>query len=131
MSDKQEQQIAELLKSLAERDRTISILNSLITFKAPERKAVKAYANTRLIEILGGKQSPLYRAKLGTVRSALWRDYWSDFNVKSYLDTPMNDYEIVFIWLDEWEPDWVKSMKKGSIAALTASNPEQNNSPEA
>jgi len=95
----------------------------LITFKAPERKAVKAYVSTRLIEILGGK-SPLYKAKLGTVRSALWKDYWKEFNVKSYLDTPKNYYEVVFVWIDEWEPYWVKSMKKGSIAALTASNPE-------
>jgi hypothetical protein len=124
MSDKQEQQIAELLKSLAERDKQISILNSLITFKAKEAKELKAYVATRLVEILGGKDSTFYKSKLLAVRKALWMDYWKEFNVKSYLYTPMNDYEIVFIWVDEWEPYWVKSMKKGSIAALTASNPE-------
>jgi hypothetical protein len=86
----------------------------LITFKAPERKAVKAYTATRLIEILGGKTSGLYNSKLRSVRSALWKDYWTEFNVKSYFDTPMNYYDIVFIWIDEWEPDWVKSMKKGA-----------------
>lgn len=111
MSNELELQIATLSRSLAERDRTISILNSLITFKSPQRKAVKAYVATRLIELLGGKDSPLYKSKLRIVRSDLWKDYWKEFKVASYFDTPMNDYEIVFIWIDEWNPEWVRTLK--------------------
>lgn len=97
---------------VAERDRTISILNSLITFKAKERKEVKAYVATRLIELLGGKESPLYKSKLLVVRRELWKGYWQEFKVKSYFDTPMNDYEIVFIWIDEWESKIIEQQKK-------------------
>jgi hypothetical protein len=104
----------ELLKLVADKDKTISILNSLITFKAKERKEVKAYVSTRLIELLGGKDSTLYKSKLLVVRRALWKDYWKDFKVTSYFDTPMNDYEIVFLWIDEWNPEWLESMKKAN-----------------
>lgn len=120
----QEQRITELLKSLAERDKTIKLLNSLITFKAKERKEVKAYVATRLVELLGGKDSPQYKAKHRAVRRWLWEAYWKVFNVTSYFDTPMNDYEIVFIWIDEWVLPGTEGKKKGSTAALTASNPE-------
>jgi cobalamin biosynthesis Co2+ chelatase CbiK len=113
-----------LINLVADRDKTISALNRLITFKAPERREIKAYVAARITELLGGRDTLDFKSKLRKARRWFWESYWKYFNVTSYYDTPMNDYEIVFIWIDEWVLPGTQSNKKGSIAALTASNPE-------
>ena len=69
------------------------------------RKEVQRIAKERLVDVLGGKDTPAYKELSKKVFSNLWKRYKQVFHVASYKDTAKKDYEAAIDYIKKWEPN--------------------------
>lgn len=68
------------------------------------RKAlnIKNLASKRVTSIVGGHGTKGYKENFHKVIRKLWHDYWNNFGVTSYLDTPAQMYDTAIQWIQDW-----------------------------
>ncbi|MCM3272598.1 Rha family transcriptional regulator [Paenibacillus elgii] len=69
-----------------------------------QQQELKKLGNARIVKLLGGKKAPAYRnsSLRSSAYSTLWNDYQEYFNVNSYCNTLVKDYETALQYVPRW-----------------------------
>lgn len=85
-------------------DTRVSKLENTMTIDYAQQENLNRCARERLVKILGGKESKAYKELSKKVFSSLWNKYKQVFNVNSYKNTAIKDYERAIDFILNWEP---------------------------
>ena len=101
---KELQAIFMLDQKTVEIDNRVTKLENTMTIDFGQQEVIQRVAKERLVEVLGGKDTPAYRELSKKVFSNLWKRYKQVFHVASYKDTAKKDYEEAINYIEKWEP---------------------------
>lgn len=101
---KELQAIFMLDQKTVEIDNRVTKLENTMTIDFGQQEVIQRVAKERLVEVLGGKDTPAYRELSKKVFSNLWKRYKQVFHVSSYKDTAKKDYEEAINYIEKWEP---------------------------
>lgn len=81
-------------------------LENRITIDYGQQRTLKKAGNKRVLEIVGGKKSAAYKdSSLRTqVYSALWNEFTEFFEINSYNNTFIKDYDRALQYVPLWNP---------------------------
>ena len=91
-------------KKLDEVEEKVEVLSNSMTIDYGQQEVINRIAKERMVQVLGGKDTPAYRELSKKVFSNLWKRYKQVFHVSSYKDTAKKDYEDAIKYIEEWEP---------------------------
>ena len=91
-------------KRFEEVDEKIEVLSNSMTIDYGQQEVIHRIAKERMVQVLGGKDTPAYRELSKKVFSNLWKRYKQVFHVSSYKDTAKKDYEDAIKYIEKWEP---------------------------
>lgn len=92
-------------KKLLEFDKKVTNLENTMTIDYGQQEVIQRIAKERLVDVLGGKDTPAYKELSKKVFSNLWKRYKQVFHVASYKDTAKKDYEAAIDYIKKWEPN--------------------------
>ena len=92
-------------KKLLEVDKKVTNLENTMTIDYGQQEVIQRIAKERLVDVLGGKDTPAYKELSKKVFSNLWKRYKQIFHVASYKDTAKKDYEAAIDYIKKWEPN--------------------------
>ena len=92
-------------KKLLEVDKKVTNLENTMTIDYGQQEVIQRIAKERLVDVLGGKDTPAYKELSKKVFSNLWKRYKQVFHVASYKDTAKKDYEAAIDYIKKWEPN--------------------------
>ena len=92
-------------KKLIEVDKKVTNLENTMTIDYGQQEVIQRIAKERLVDVLGGKDTPAYKELSKKVFSNLWKRYKQVFHVASYKDTAKKDYEAAIDYIKKWEPN--------------------------
>ena len=75
-----------------------------MTIDYGQQEVIHRIAKERMVQVLGGKDTPAYRELSKKVFSNLWKRYKQVFHVGSYKDTAKKDFEEAIKYIEKWEP---------------------------
>lgn len=101
---KELQAILMLDEKTVEIDNRVTKLENTMTIDFGQQEVIQRVAKERLVEVLGGKDTPAYRELSKKVFSNLWKRYKQVFHVASYKDTAKKDFEEAINYIKKWEP---------------------------
>ncbi|WP_197260587.1 Rha family transcriptional regulator [Brevibacillus laterosporus] len=90
--------------------RTVEIENRLLnleqtkTVDYSQQQVLNSLCKRKVMEIIGGKESPAYKQIVFKVFKAVWNDYQEYFAVNSYRNTATKDFEKAKEFLQRWTP---------------------------
>ncbi|MBP3930738.1 MAG: ORF6C domain-containing protein [Peptostreptococcaceae bacterium] len=82
----------------------VEVLSNSMTIDYGQQEVINRVAKERMVQVLGGKDTPAYRELSKKVFSNLWKRYKQVFHVASYKDTAKKDYEEAIKYIEEWKP---------------------------
>lgn len=91
-------------KKFEEVDEKLEVLSNTMTIDYSQQEVIHRIAKERMVQVLGGKDTPAYRELSKKVFSNLWKRYKQVFHVASYKDTAKKDYEEAIKYIEKWEP---------------------------
>ncbi|WP_300902281.1 ORF6C domain-containing protein [uncultured Clostridium sp.] len=91
-------------KRLEEVDEKINAITNSMTIDHGQQEVINRIAKERLVQVLGGKDTPAYRELSKKVFSNFWKTYRLAFHVGSYKDTAKKNYEEAIKYIKSWEP---------------------------
>ena len=91
-------------QKLDEVEEKVDVLSNSMTRDYGQQEVINRIAKERMVQVLGGKDTPAYRELSKKVFSNLWKRYKQVFHVSSYKDTAKKDYEDAIKYIEEWEP---------------------------
>ena len=91
-------------QKLDEVEEKVEVLSNSMTIDYGQQEVINRIAKERMVEVLGGKDTPAYRELSKKVYSNLWKRYKQVFHVASYKDTAKKDYEEAIKYIEEWKP---------------------------
>lgn len=94
MLDKRQQEIEIRITSLEDN----------MTIDYGQQYTLRTIANKAVLKCLGGKDAPAYKQVGKKVFSSLWREYKRAFEVNSYVNTLVKDFDDSKDFLKKWEP---------------------------
>ena len=92
-------------KKFEEVDERLEVLSNTMTIDYGQQEVIQRIAKERLVDVLGGKDTPAYKDLSKKVFSNLWKRYKQVFHVASYKDTAKKDYEAAIDYIKKWEPN--------------------------
>ncbi len=96
--------IKEHDRRLEEVDEKINAITNSMTIDHGQQEVINRIAKERLVQVLGGKDTPAYRELSKKVFSNFWKTYRLAFHVGSYKDTAKKNYEEAIKYIKSWEP---------------------------
>lgn len=99
------QQVGALLGTVEQIGERVEHLENNMTVDFGQQRRLQNKANSRVIETLGGIDSPAYRDRSirSKAYSAIWKDYKDYFLLGSYRDTSRVNFEKAMDYLDNWQ----------------------------
>ena len=91
-------------KKFEEVDEKLEVLSNSMTIDYGQQEVIHRTARERMVQVLGGKDTPAYRELSKKVFSNLWKRYKQVFHVASYKDTAKKDFEEAIKYIEKWEP---------------------------
>ena len=91
-------------QKLDEVEEKVEVLSNSMTIDYGQQEVINRIAKERIVQVLGGKDTPAYRELSKKVYSNLWKRYKQVFHVASYKDTAKKDYEEAIKYIEEWKP---------------------------
>ena len=91
-------------QKLDEVEEKVEVLSNSMTIDYGQQEVINRIAKERMVQVLGGKDTPAYRELSKKVFSNLWKRYKQAFHVASYKDTAKKDYEEAIKYIEEWKP---------------------------
>lgn len=91
-------------QKLDEVEEKVEVLSNSMTIDYGQQEVINRIAKERMVQVLGGKDTPAYRELSKKVYSNLWKRYKQVFHVASYKDTAKKDYEEAIKYIEEWKP---------------------------
>lgn len=102
---KELQAILMLDEKTVEMNNRITSLEERMTIETSSQKVLQDLVNNKVINALGGKDSPAY-AELGKKAfSQCWRNFKDILQVASYKDTPIKDFDLAKKVIIDWQPN--------------------------
>ena len=92
-------------KKFEEVDERLEVLSNSMNIDYGKQEVIQRIAKERLVDVLGGKDTPAYKELSKKVFSNLWKRYKQVFHVASYKDTAKKDYEAAIDYIKKWEPN--------------------------
>lgn len=85
----------------------LSNLENTMTVDYGQQQDLQNLSKKRVLDCLGGKESPAYKSRALTSRmfSAIWRDYKDYFEINSYKNTPKKDIAAAIDFIKGWQPN--------------------------
>lgn len=109
-------------KRTVEMDTRIGSLENNMTIDYGQQEEIRSLVVKKVVETLGGKNTPAYKELAKKAFCSIWKDYKRIMNVNSYRNTPTIKYDYALRMLNAWKPDnELKLMIKGANTALNAS----------
>ena len=102
---KELQAILMVDKKQQEQEKRISDIENKMTVNYELAENLRSSINSRAIEILGGKDAPAYKKLNKKLFSAFYRDIRRTFNVNSYKNLSVKNYENAINYIRSWEAD--------------------------
>lgn len=91
-------------QKIDEVEEKVEVLSNSMTIDYGQQEVINRIAKERMVQVLGGKDTPAYRELSKKVFSNLWKRYKQVFHVSSYKDTAKKDYEDAIKYIEEWKP---------------------------
>lgn len=88
-----------------ELDGRVTKIENRMTIETGHQKVLHDLVNKKVVAILGGKDKPAYKELGKKAFLKCWKDYKEHFEVASYKDTPLKDFEAGKHFITEWKPD--------------------------
>lgn len=91
-------------------NRTITLGNKVeklennMTIDYSQQEELRSLAVRRVLDALGGKNTPAYEELSKKVFASMWRDYKRILGVNSYRNTPTIKFDDAKKMINEWEP---------------------------
>lgn len=103
---KELQAIFSIDKKQQEHEERILKLENNTTVDYAQQQELQNIARKRVIEVVGGKESPVYSNKglRSKVFSTVWKDFKDYFSINSYRNTLRKDYNKATMYLRNWRP---------------------------
>ncbi|WP_040759430.1 Rha family transcriptional regulator [Sporosarcina newyorkensis] len=92
-------------KKLETHDKRINYLENSMRINGPQEQRIGKNARGRIVECLGGKESPAYTKVSRKVFSLFWNEFKSYFEVPRYGELPKIRFEEALQFIQEWSPD--------------------------
>lgn len=97
--------ILMLDEKAVEMDNRITNLEERMTIETGSQKVLCDLVNKKVMEVLGGKDTPAYRELGKKVFRQCWNDYKKILDVASYKDTPVKDFDLAKKVIIDWKPN--------------------------
>lgn len=88
-----------------ELDGRVTKIENRMTIETGHQKTLNDLVKKKVTAVLGGKDKPAYKELSKKAFRKCWDDYKNKFNVASYKDTPLKDFENGKHFITEWKPD--------------------------
>lgn len=86
-------------------DTRIQKIENNMTIDHSQQEKLNRYGRTKVVEILGGKDSLAYKVLGKKAFPRFWNNYKRVFGVSSYKDTAIKDIDKAYTFIDSWKPD--------------------------
>lgn len=80
-------------------------LENTLTIYHGQQLKLQSICKSRIISLLGGKDTPAYKELSKQLFSFIWRDFKQYFNISSYRDCLITDFENAVNYLKTWTSD--------------------------
>lgn len=80
-------------------------LENTLTIDHGQQLKLQSICKSRIISLLGGKDTPAYKELSKQLFSFIWRDFKQYFNISSYRDCLITDFENAVNYLTTWTSD--------------------------
>lgn len=80
-------------------------LENTLTIDHGQQLKLQSICKSRIISLLGGKDTPAYKELSKQLFSFIWRDFKQYFNISSYRDCLITDFENAVNYLKTWTSD--------------------------
>ena len=80
-------------------------LENTLTIDHGQQLKLQSICKSRIISLLGGKDTPAYKELSKQLFSFIWRDFKQYFNISSYRDCLITDFENAINYLKTWTSD--------------------------
>ena len=80
-------------------------LENTFTIDHGQQLKLQSICKSRIISLLGGKDTPAYKELSKQLFSFIWRDFKQYFNISSYRDCLITDFENAVNYLKTWTSD--------------------------
>lgn len=94
-------------------------LENTLTIDHGQQLKLQMICKSRIISLLGGKDSIAYKELSKQMFSSIWGDFKEYFNVSSYRDCLINDFEKAKEYLNNWTADNNMKLKVEMLNAQT------------
>lgn len=85
-------------------DTRIQKIENNMTIDHAQQEKLNRYGRTKVVEMLGGKDSPAYKVLGKKAFPRFWNNYKRVFGVSSYKDTAIKDIDKAYTFIDNWKP---------------------------
>ncbi|MTD37680.1 phage regulatory protein [Erwinia sp. CPCC 100877] len=93
------------LEDMKEVKKDVSTLKDTMRISGQQEFEIKEKANKKVVECLGGKESPAYKRHAKKVFSNYWRDFKQYFHLPRYGELPRIKFDEALSYIDEWLPN--------------------------
>ncbi|WP_129598791.1 ORF6C domain-containing protein [Anaerophilus nitritogenes] len=98
------QQVGMLVGEVESIQNRVSSLENNMTIDYAQQENLSTRARMKIVQALGGKDTPAYQKLSKKAFSLFWRDYKRYMNVASYKDTPVKEIDKAYKFIDNWVP---------------------------
>lgn len=102
---KELQAIFMLDEKTVEIDNRLTNLEERMTIETGAQNTLRDLVNSKVVAILGGKDSPAYSELSKKAFSQCWKEFKNILNVASYKDTPVKDFDLAKKVIIDWKPN--------------------------
>ncbi len=83
----------------------VSLLKNSMRIDGAQEFALQSQGKAKVLEVLGGYDSPAYKDLGKKVFSQLWRDFKNYFKLPRYSDLPKSKFDEAVKFIGIWQPD--------------------------
>ncbi|MFD2307976.1 Rha family transcriptional regulator [Enterococcus termitis] len=93
------------LEDMKEVKKDVTVLKDTMRITGQQEFEIKQQSNKKVVECLGGKDSPAYKRHAKKVFSNFWKDFKQYFHLPRYGELPRIKFDDALAYIDEWLPD--------------------------
>ena len=93
------------LEEMKDVKKDVSKLKDTMRITGQQEAEIKDHSARKVVECLGGKDSPAYKQHSKKVFSSYWRDFKQYFHLPRYGELPRVKFDEALSFIDEWLPN--------------------------
>lgn len=83
----------------------VDLLKNSMRIDGAQEFALNSQGKAKVLEVLGGYESPAYNAVSKKVFAQLWRDFKKYFKLPRYSELPKSKFDDAVYFISKWQPD--------------------------